>query len=176
MTRVWCATGHRPNKLGGYHFSAFEKLVQLARHVLCDAAEDLHVISGMALGWDQAWLSAAIDLGIPAHAAVPFVGQEKAWPAQSQDLYGRLLSRCASVTVVCDGGYAPEKMQRRNEWMVDRSQCVIALWDGSSGGTANCVRYAIKNNVIVHNVWAQYGRLPSLPHCATLATHSTLPR
>jgi len=35
-------------------------------------------------------------------------------------------------------------MQKRNEWMVDHSDYVIAVWDGSKGGTGNCVKYAIK--------------------------------
>jgi uncharacterized phage-like protein YoqJ len=37
-------------------------------------------------------------------------------------------------------------MQIRNEWMVDRADQVIAIWDGTSGGTANCVEYATKMN------------------------------
>lgn len=30
--------------------------------------------------------------------------------------------------------------------MVDNSDFVIAVWDGTKGGTANCVRYAKKLN------------------------------
>lgn len=33
-------------------------------------------------------------------------------------------------------------MQKRNEYMVNLADKVIAVWGGSSGGTANCVRYA----------------------------------
>jgi uncharacterized phage-like protein YoqJ len=35
-------------------------------------------------------------------------------------------------------------MQDRNIWMVDHCDALIAVWDGTSGGTANCVRYAQK--------------------------------
>lgn len=44
-------------------------------------------------------------------------------------------------------------MQKRNEYMTDNSDIVIAVWDGSKGGTANCVRYAKKLNkeIIVIN-------------------------
>ena len=35
-------------------------------------------------------------------------------------------------------------MQKRNEYMVDLTDKVIAVWDGSKGGTGNCVRYAEK--------------------------------
>jgi uncharacterized phage-like protein YoqJ len=55
--------------------------------------------------------------------------------------------------IVCEGGYHPDKLQKRNIWMVDRSTAVLALWDGSKGGTANCVKYAEKVSVPVFNVW-----------------------
>lgn len=36
------------------------------------------------------------------------------------------------------------QLQKRNEFMVDNSDLVIAVWDGvKSGGTWNCVKYAI---------------------------------
>lgn len=35
-------------------------------------------------------------------------------------------------------------MQKRNEYMVDLADRVIAVWDGSKGGTATCVKYAEK--------------------------------
>ena len=35
-------------------------------------------------------------------------------------------------------------MQKRNEYMVDLADKVIAVWNGSTGGTYNCVKYAEK--------------------------------
>ena len=35
-------------------------------------------------------------------------------------------------------------MQKRNRYMVDNSDIVIAVWDGTPGGTENTVRYAEK--------------------------------
>ena len=40
--------------------------------------------------------------------------------------------------------YSPYLMMVRNKYMVDISDRGIAVWDGSKGGTANCVRYAQK--------------------------------
>jgi len=37
-------------------------------------------------------------------------------------------------------------MNDRNEWMVDNSDYVIAVHDGSKGGTYNCIQYAKKNS------------------------------
>jgi uncharacterized phage-like protein YoqJ len=39
------------------------------------------------------------------------------------------------------------QMQKRNMSMVDKSTGVIAVWDESEGGTANCVNYAIEKKV-----------------------------
>jgi uncharacterized phage-like protein YoqJ len=99
-------------------------------------------LSGMALGTDQYFASVCLKLRIPLVACIPFEGQEMAWPEVSQKTY-RLLRKLASEEViVSDGGYAAYKMQIRNEWMVDHCDKLIAVWDGSKGGTANCVEYA----------------------------------
>jgi uncharacterized phage-like protein YoqJ len=37
-------------------------------------------------------------------------------------------------------------MQKRNEYMIDKSDYVIAVWDGSPSGTGNTVRYAKQKN------------------------------
>ena len=49
--------------------------------------------------------------------------------------------------------YKPYLMQKRNEYMVDQSDKVIAVWDGSKSGTYNCIKYTKKQNkeIIVIN-------------------------
>lgn len=44
-------------------------------------------------------------------------------------------------------------LQKRNEYMVDNCNELIAFWDGTSGDTANCVNYAksIKKSTTVYN-------------------------
>jgi uncharacterized phage-like protein YoqJ len=137
------ATGHRPNKLGGYDF--FNPQRVWIRNRIWEELTKLKptaCISGMALGIDQDFAWTAMWMGIPVLAAVPFAGQESQWPASSQEFYKELLVRCYHIEVVCQGGYAAWKMQKRNEWMVDHCQVLLAVWDGSSGGTGNCVGYA----------------------------------
>ncbi len=152
---IIAGTGHRPNKLGGYDALAGLKVGLVALEYL--KRERPHrVISGMALGWDQELATAALALGIPLWAAIPFDGQEKAWPEESQEKYHDILQAAHSVTVVCEGGYAPWKMQKRNEWMVDKATKMAALWDGSAGGTANCIRYAQKMGKPIDNLWDEF--------------------
>lgn len=157
---ILAATGHRPNKLGGYGIPAMRKLEHFARSYLKSRPEiiqgNLHLISGMALGWDTAWALAAIELQIPFIAAVPFTGQERQWPTESQKMYGLILQKASTVVLVSEGLYAPTMMQERNEWMVDHCDEVVALWDGSRGGTYNCIQYAKKFNKPIINLWDHY--------------------
>ena len=114
------------------------------------------VISGMALGWDQALAQAALNLDIPYYAYIPFNGQESKWPVNSQDVYRFLLNKADHIVECSEPGYAVWKMQHRNECMVKDADVVLALWNGSSGGTANCVDYAEKVKKQVVNLWPVY--------------------
>jgi uncharacterized phage-like protein YoqJ len=102
----------------------------------------LYGISGMALGADQDFIACCLDLKIPYVAAVPFVGQERVWRPAAQAVYRDLLSKAREVVVVSEGGYASYKMQVRNQWLIDHSNLLLAVFDGSPGGTANTVEYA----------------------------------
>ena len=140
---IIAVTGHRPNKLGGYLDHAKDKLRHVAKEMLCSHNPSL-VLTGMALGLDQAVAEACCELWIPFVACVPFEGQESAWPQGSQRRYRGLLAAAKQVVIVSPGGYSADKMQVRNEYMVDNCQYLVALWDGTSGGTGNCVEYAEK--------------------------------
>lgn len=156
---IIAATGHRPDKLGGYSPDVNRDLTMFAKTVLEELREQydgLEIISGMAQGWDQSVAHASIMLSIPFVAAVPFKGQESMWPQRGKDRYFAILSEACRKVIVCEGGFSPEKMQKRNEWMVDMADGMIALFDGSNGGTANCVRYADQQGVPVINVWEQW--------------------
>jgi len=138
-------TGHRPSKLGKeYGFiGPYTDYIkgELFKHI--DELKPSKIISGMALGVDQIWEKCGIRRGIRVVPAVPFEGQESVWPEKSKRLYKLILENSlVEKFVVSDGGYSVSKMQTRNEWMVDNSDILIAVWDGSNGGTANCVEYA----------------------------------
>lgn len=142
-------TGHRPNKLpGGYNAdSPGRRKIREATTTFLKTFTPgtLHGISGMALGVDQDFCTVCLALGIPYWAAVPFKGQEASWPPQSQVVYDRLLKAAAEVNYVCSPGYAAWKMQRRNEWQVDRCDLLLAVWNGDkTGGTYNCLAYALR--------------------------------
>jgi uncharacterized phage-like protein YoqJ len=137
-------TGHRPHpKLGGYKIpnpvydAVYDKTLKILKKLKPDSA-----ITGMALGFDTlaAWI--CIELEIPYIAAVPFLGQEKVWPQKSRLQYNFLLKKASKVEYISEPGFSSKKMQIRNEWMVNNADIVIACYDGSKGGTANCFNYA----------------------------------
>lgn len=156
---IVAGTGHRPNKLGGYSPDATDHVFRVAQRALEEFLAkdpDLTVISGMALGWDSALAFGALELGLPLICAIPFAGQERAWPTKSQDWYHKVLRKATEVVIVSPGGYSSEKMQIRNEYMVDHSDHIAALWNGTPGGTSNCLRYARLQNKPTTNFWEDF--------------------
>ncbi len=151
-------TGHRPNKLGGYSQEAFNKLVTIAENYLKDNIPD-KVISGMALGWDQALAQACINLKIPFIAAIPCFGQDNMWPNTSRLLYHSILNKASEVIFVSKEGYNRTCMQKRNKWMVDNSDLILTIFNGSVGGTANCINYAKSKNKKIINLYDKYNEI-----------------
>ena len=143
-------TGHRPNKMYGYNLSDSrwidlkEKFKKLLVENGCDEA-----ITGMALGVDTVFALAVLELktegySIKLHCAIPCKNHSCRWIKESVDLYNDILSKADTVKLVSDEEYKPWLMQKRNEYMVNLADKVIAVWDGSNGGTGNCVKYAKK--------------------------------
>ena len=156
-----CITGYRPDKLPkryGYNIdsAAYKDLSKVIKDVLLielmhHQENALECISGMALGVDQLYVKTTDEFrkspsmrgfSVSITAAVPCRGQETKWPVHSREVYHQILSLCDQVHFVHNGPFTPSCMEERNRWMVDRSDAVIAVWDGKSGGTANCVKYA----------------------------------
>lgn len=143
---ILSCTGHRPDKLGGYGIS--HPITQFVERWMIDMLEKLRpdsAISGMAQGADQIFAKCCMGLGIPFIAAVPLRSQSAPWSPEAQSEYIWILERAKDVVVVSDDD-APwfEAMQERNEYMVDNCDRMLVVWNGSPGGTANCVKYAKK--------------------------------
>src|SRR5713101_7434394 len=136
-------TGHRPNKLSGYKLPnpTYTYVCQQLEKTLLELKPD-KAISGMALGVDQWAAHICVKLGIPFIAAVPCDNQDSRWPEASKKTYQLLLKKAAEIVVVSPGAYTHECMQKRNEWMVHHCDKLIGVWDGSSGGTMNCINFA----------------------------------
>ncbi len=139
-------TGHRPSKLGNDYTGTSPLMIKLTTQLLelMLGIKPTQLITGMALGVDQLWARLAIQNNIPFIAAVPCWGQYDPWTLQQKHRYADLISHpLCHMHIVTPGPYTHKCMQIRNEWMVDRCDKLIAVWDGTPGGTANCYNYAI---------------------------------
>lgn len=136
-----------------------EVLVELAEEYLRKLKPAL-VITGMALGWDTALALACVRLGIPFLAALPFPRQASRWPEKDQQRHAFLLKKAALVVVVGSDELADADlraaMQWRNEFMVDSAQLILACFDGSNGGTANCIRDAQEQGKPIVNTYPKW--------------------
>lgn len=163
--KIVAVTGHRPKQLWGYvkndptllsnkmYKAVYDDFMRYCKENNVDV-----VISGMALGMDQIAAQVAIDMKAEGYdiklvCAVPCYGQESQWPDKTQEYYRDILSQADDIYVIRDGGYTARKMQDRNEWMVDNSTEVYALYNGAdSGGTANCMKYVKERGRKAHVV------------------------
>ena len=63
-----------------------------------------------------------------------------------QSQYNDLLKQADLLVNDCDH-YHKGVFQQRNVWMVDRSNRVIAYYNGTAGGTRNTIKYAKKHGI-----------------------------
>ncbi len=82
-------------------------------------------------------------------AAVPFTGFDKRWPMEWKKRLKHLLNESDFVKVISSPSI-DNVYQRRNEWMVNNSGKVIAVFNGQPSGTKNTINYARKQKVPVH--------------------------
>jgi len=159
--KVMAATGHRPGKLNNEYDGTgpmSQAIKEELRKILREH-QPSKVITGMALGVDMLWAEVALEEGIPVAAYIPCSGQDSVWPETSRKRYRDILDQCIENKTFADK-YSPPAMRKRNQEMVDDSTILVAVWDGSSGGTSNCVKYAEKvGREMIHINPRQYQNL-----------------
>ncbi len=146
-----CFTGHRPEKLTRSEHDIKADL----RHEISQALQDgiTVFITGMARGVDL-W-AAEIVLGLRKRnqkikliCAIPHEGFEARWSNGWKQLYWRVRENADLVRVISKEYYSGV-YQIRNQWMVDHSARVIAVYNGQPSGTKNTMDYAIRQGVPV---------------------------
>ena len=153
-------TGHRSAKLPWGYNEEDPRCLDLKQRIF-DAVEAVYsagfkeFICGMAEGCDLYFCEAVMALReehpeITVEAAIPFSGQADKWPPAQKRRYDRLVSECDKQTLL-QTEYTPDCMMKRNRYMVDHADLIIACYDGQSGGTLNTLRYALEKDVrILH--------------------------
>ena len=151
-------TGHRPAKLPWGHREDDSRCIDLKRR-LADAVEAAyeegyrHFMCGMAMGCDMYFCECALALrsrkpDVTVEAVLPCPTQTAGWPEAMVLRHRKLVVACDYETMV-SSEYRPGRMQRRNRYLVDHSALLIAVYDGTSGGTRYTIQYALHSGISV---------------------------
>ena len=149
-----CAfTGHRPQRLPFGSDEADERCIQLKlilREQIIRLIEENGVsyfITGMAMGVDMYAAEIVLDLkvnypGLQLECAIPYEEQAMRWTNALRERYYDIASKCDKETML-QTHYSSGCFQRRNRYMVDQADIVLAVWDGQPSGTGSAVKYAL---------------------------------
>lgn len=149
-----CFTGHRPEHLPWRRAETRKDCMDFYLRMTRATEEMIEAgcrifYCGMARGVDL--MAAQIVLGIRESrpelrlkliAVCPHADQASLWNAGDRKMHQCLLGMADEVVTI-EPGYTPSCFHRRNRYMVDRCDYVIAGFDGvTKGGTASTVAYA----------------------------------
>ena len=149
-----CFTGHRPEKLNR---PEREIKLELKKEIYRALEDNFTVfISGMARGVDIWAAEIVLQLrkdGVPVRliCACPYPGFERNWSSNWQTRYTAIL-READLVRFISPHYSSRCFQVRNEWMVNHSSKVIAVFNGQPSGTKNTIEYAQQQRISVHQI------------------------
>ena len=157
-----CFTGHRPQKLSR---PVDDIKVDLENEILLAVRDGYRCfISGMACGTDIWAGNIVVRLkdrfpDLKLIAAVTFPDFSVSWNDKWKQKYEFLLSRADLVRFICPE-YRADAYRLRNQWMVDHSSRLIAVYDGCPGGTENTIRYARQSGITVITLSAKQPEQP----------------
>jgi uncharacterized phage-like protein YoqJ len=160
-SRTVAITGHRPEKITNEVWVKRQMKDALTTFVMPS-----YLIQGMAAGVDLWSAVIARQLGVMYECAKPWAGH---LPRKADaKLYQDALHFADKVTNVdpSENYPGPWVYQKRNKYMVDHADTVLAVWDGSKGGTGNCVQYALELSRPIYRIdpvklkWGWYANSP----------------
>ena len=170
IQRTCSFTGHRPEKLPWRNNEddprCLELKARLAQEVEKAHEKGMrHFMCGMARGADFYFCEAVLALrenrpGVTLEAVIPCEEQAARWSERDRERYFTLVERCDYETMV-QRHFDKGCMLRRNRYMVDECDRLIALSYGKSGGTELTIDYAkTKNKEIVSVFDKNFGDTP----------------
>lgn len=156
VEKTVCFTGHRPQTLTFLWDEESEKSKKLKRTLretiieLIENENAVHFISGMAIGVDMICAEIVLELKdeyphITLECAIPCETQAVKWSQRYRDRYFRIIELSDKETLL-QTHYTSDCMIKRNRYIVDKSDFIIAVWNGSRSGTGNTVAYAKSKN------------------------------
>lgn len=150
-----CFTGHRPKDLPWGYDEDKESFIEFkkALEFVIDKAilnSYTYFITGMAEGFDTIALELLIEKrksnpNIFIEGAIPCKNQEIKWKKESQERYKKNLKKLDKITIL-QQTYTSDCMLKRNDYMLEKSDLVIACYKGGFGGTGSTITKAKKQN------------------------------
>lgn len=145
-------TGHRPEKLP--YFSEEDPMCLDVKQRLREQIENLikegadNFFSGMARGVDIWCAEIVIELKekypqIKLTAVIPCKTQTNGWDEESAVRYRIILSKCDKAIYTSEA-YSKSCMLKRDRALVELCDILVAVFDGTRGGTKYTVDYANK--------------------------------
>ena len=136
-------TGHRETKI-----NEVENLLNTLVSLIERGARVFYC--GMAKGFDLFAAECVLSLketypDISLIACIPCYGQEKAYSEADKKRYVQILSKTTQNILVSEN-YFKGCMQKRNRYMADRADVLVAHLKKDAGGTAYTVNYFLKKN------------------------------
>jgi len=161
VTKTCCFTGHRNTKLpgeGDRNDAGMKRLKSTLELEIYDLIHDKGVryfISGMANGIDLICAEAVIRLKntscpeVGLVCAVPYLGQMAEIKTPTERYIYTMLEHNSIQTVILAEGYYKDCYKERNEFMVDNSSYLLAVYKPmlKGSGTLQTINYARKQGL-----------------------------
>ncbi len=144
-----CFTGHRPDKLK----IPEKQLAELLEREIRGAVDRQFTtfITGMAKGTDLIAAEIVLrlreqDSRLKLIAALPYPDFGLHWGGGWTERFQHVLTAADLTRTICPH-FSYSAYQARNEWMVNHSALVIAVFNEESGGTKNTLDFAKRSQV-----------------------------
>ena len=147
-----CAfTGYRPQKMPFGFDEEDLRCVDFKQRIRCTIdmlvwCGYCHFMTGGALGFDTFAAESVMGIRrqypwVTLEVAVPFDAQPEHWSPIAQERYFWILNQADIITYISHE-YTRGCLFRRNCYLVDNCDLLMAAYDGQPGGTAQAVSYA----------------------------------
>jgi uncharacterized phage-like protein YoqJ len=153
IEKVCSFTGYRTQKLNaclaksGIGTAQLQEFLQKHMSDMLDCGF-MTFMCGMAIGSDLMFAQAALSLRkqylslVRFVAVLPCLSHDKNWRESDRALCREILAQADEVVLVSEQQYFDGCMAKRNRYLVDKCDELLAVYDGQYGGTMQTINYA----------------------------------